>query len=244
MNLWDEATRDYEAELHVSRMEAALAASSDYRKILLGAVDRNDLDNRLTVVAAALDRAAEVAVPEGGVEVAVIRTALQDAIVGEWEAKALPKTAMGYASYGWLIDKDFSAGDWYNHSTGHPGRAAGYVETNVMGPYNISPEIEAQLRAGKGQAFQLYDDDGYLYYTGRWVPGDEESNPLDDFGAPNAGCTRMTVGNNQSYIGAHRQANEEYGYDPVTGESMEPVEDEVDEMVPEVVTARRRRAFR
>lgn len=36
-------------------------------------------------------------------------------------------------------------------------------------------------------AFRMYDDDGELYYEG--VSSEEDFDPLDDFGLPNAGCT-------------------------------------------------------
>ncbi len=49
--------------------------------------------------------------------------------------------------------------------------------------------------------FRLYDDDGELYYEGAMVPGDDGESlfaPLDDFGGPNAGCTRMDTKNKET----------------------------------------------
>ncbi len=45
------------------------------------------------------------------------------------------------------------------------------------------------------QAFRMYDDDNELYYEGFLVSGGGEDlfNPLDDFGMPNAGCTRIDI---------------------------------------------------
>jgi hypothetical protein len=37
--------------------------------------------------------------------------------------------------------------------------------------------------------FRLYDGDGNLYYEGRMQ--NEDFDPLDDFGGPNAGCTEI-----------------------------------------------------
>lgn len=87
MDLWDEATRDYETEIHTARMEAGLCALADYRKIALRAVSEDDLGNRLATMGKAFDRAASIAVPEGGVDAAIIRTELHDAIRTEWLAR-------------------------------------------------------------------------------------------------------------------------------------------------------------
>ena len=43
--------------------------------------------------------------------------------------------------------------------------------------------------------FRLYDDDGILYYEGRMCPNCD-FEPLDDYGTPNAGCTRIDVQSN------------------------------------------------
>lgn len=77
--------------------------------------------------------------------------------------------------YGWIITRDHLENE----------------SVTVMGPRNIPKEAVAMLKAGKGRPFKLYDDDGELYYSGRYVGPDDESllGPLDDYGAPNAGCT-------------------------------------------------------
>jgi len=49
----------------------------------------------------------------------------------------------------------------------------------------------------KGRHFRIYDDDGFINYSGRFyvIPGREEEvsefEPLDDFGTPNAGATTI-----------------------------------------------------
>lgn len=111
------------------------------------------------------------------------------------------------ASYGWKIDTDLLAdpGD-------EPGTNLNAV--GVKGPSNIDPALEAKLDAGEGFRFRIYDDDGELYYEGRFVTTDEmepkavrsehfrlpicggvvpESafGPLHDFGSPNAGATEI-----------------------------------------------------
>jgi hypothetical protein len=76
--------------------------------------------------------------------------------------------------YGWIITKD------------HLGDG----EEGIMGPSWITPDMSARLKAGEGEPFRLFDDDGELYYTGRAIDC-YEGEPLWDFGAPNAGCTYM-----------------------------------------------------
>lgn len=77
-------------------------------------------------------------------------------------------------NYGWIITQD------------HLGDG----EEGTMGPNGITLDMEKRLRDGGGELFRLYDDDGYLYYTGRQI-GCYGGEPLFDFGAPNAGCTFM-----------------------------------------------------
>lgn len=73
------------------------------------------------------------------------------------------------------------------------GRAVG-----TIGPSGATQPQQAELMSGQGQEFELFDDDGILYYTGRLVCdledfGSEEVvfGPLDEFGAPFAGCTKI-----------------------------------------------------
>lgn len=79
-----------------------------------------------------------------------------------------------YDDYGWIIDED------------HLGDG----DEGVMGPAWLSASVKRRLLAGEGEPFQLLDDDGELYYTGRQIGGDG-SEALDDFGLPNAGCTML-----------------------------------------------------
>ncbi len=92
--------------------------------------------------------------------------------------------------YAWIITKDLLA------DTSEP-EGTNLNAVGVMGPGSITPEQEAQLLARKGRAFRMYDDDGEHYYSGRFI-GDDDSEdafgPLEDFGTPNAGCTRIDYG--------------------------------------------------
>lgn len=90
------------------------------------------------------------------------------------------------SSYAWRITTDHLDGE----------------DVGVEGPRDMTPEQRAQLDAGEGLTFKLYDDDEELYYTGRIVgiadPNivtgglpEEAFAPLDDYGEPGAGCTMI-----------------------------------------------------
>lgn len=106
-----------------------------------------------------------------------------------------------YAVYGWIIDTD-------HLSTPEDPTPEDVYGAGSVGPGRISPEIEARLRAGEGEAFKLYDDDGELYYSGRIIGPAENSEdaasdeciewefaPLSEFGTPNAGATDIRYWN-------------------------------------------------
>lgn len=83
------------------------------------------------------------------------------------------------ASYAWTITRDhIDAGE----AQGTLGPSDALLDT----PEAIKSHPEAVK-------FKMYDDDDELYYSGVAVLGDDESGfePLDDFGMPNAGCTRI-----------------------------------------------------
>jgi len=81
-----------------------------------------------------------------------------------------------------------------------------HYAVGIIGPGDATEAEVAALKAGQGRAFKMYDDDGILYYEGRWIEGaqrrvivmglslpqdSDEFEPLDCFGTPNAGCTRI-----------------------------------------------------
>lgn len=93
---------------------------------------------------------------------------------------------MAYAKYAWIIDKDVIVDV---NSGEEPA-------VGTMGPSDIDPEFEKQLRlTGEGMKFRLLDDDHIQYYEGRIVGKWEGFEPLDDFGMPNAGCTMISLRN-------------------------------------------------
>ena len=64
----------------------------------------------------------------------------------------------------------------------------------VIGPSAISSVLTVRLKAGEGQRFRLIDDDNCLCYEGKFLDGPDvadEFQPLDCFGMPDAGCTRI-----------------------------------------------------
>lgn len=83
---------------------------------------------------------------------------------------------MTTSKYGWVIDRDYLPDG--NRSW-------------VFGPRNLDPVLRRKLVDGSGKEFTLYDDDKILYYKGRIVGEYDGFEPLDDYGAPNAGCTEI-----------------------------------------------------
>ena len=85
------------------------------------------------------------------------------------------------AKYAWIITKDHLATELGDRS-----------EVGISGPSDITVQQKIALDEGQGAEFQMRDDDGELYYTGRFI-GDANSEdafaPLMDFGTPNAGAT-------------------------------------------------------
>lgn len=79
----------------------------------------------------------------------------------------------------------------------------------VTGPRIATENDIARLKAGEGKRFRMLDDDGEIYYYGRWLEDSEcsgpyedgyygaepEFSPLDNFGRPNAGCTEIQFDN-------------------------------------------------
>ena len=80
--------------------------------------------------------------------------------------------------YGWKITHD--------HTDGH--------DNGTTGPSHLSAKRSSELEdvLDTLHRFRMYDDDGALCYEGLFAgdAGSEDGfGPLDDFGAPNVGCT-------------------------------------------------------
>jgi len=87
---------------------------------------------------------------------------------GSYYCESCKRTEIG----GWVITKDHIDTD--------------QVGTN--GPSDCMYTVE-EITA-LGIPFKLFDDDGELYYEGRWMDNGDH-DPLTDFGMGYAGCTRM-----------------------------------------------------
>ena len=91
-------------------------------------------------------------------------------------------------TYAWVITKDHLM---------EPGDPEEGSSVGVAGPHEASDEALAQVRAGHGRLFRMYDDDGILYYTGRLfdTTGDYDEDacyaPLGDYGMPGAGAVEI-----------------------------------------------------
>lgn len=66
-----------------------------------------------------------------------------------------------------------------------PGTNANAV--GIVGPRGAKLTKEEIVAHPEGKKFRMLDDDRVVYYEGVLV-GDDDFAPLDDFGAPNAGC--------------------------------------------------------
>ena len=83
----------------------------------------------------------------------------------------------------WTITKDLLANPKANPGTNE--NAVGLV-----GPDRATLTHDEIVKHPEAKQFRMYDDDDVLYYEGALVGWDEFA-PLDDFGGPNAGCTRI-----------------------------------------------------
>lgn len=101
----------------------------------------------------------------------------------------------------WIIDVDKIASE--EDKRENPDGACNLNAVGLMGPSTISEEAQELLRDKKnGTKFKMYDDDGELYYKGRFIldpkedeDEEDEFQPLDNFGTPNAGCSHIKYRN-------------------------------------------------
>jgi len=70
-------------------------------------------------------------------------------------------------------------------------------KVEVIGPSDATPEQIKELKSGVGEEFQMFDDDGILYYTGRIIGDYSGFEPLDDYGEPNAGAVDIKYKNDK-----------------------------------------------
>lgn len=89
---------------------------------------------------------------------------------------------MSNRNYAWLITKDFLV----TEESGPEGTNSN--SPGVNGPRDH--KIPLEMIKLNGRKFQMFDDDGVLYYEGFGL-NCEGHEPLQDFGSPNAGCTEI-----------------------------------------------------
>lgn len=80
-----------------------------------------------------------------------------------------------YRNYRWIIKKDH----------------LGYI-----GPSRVGTQGPADYNEGikdNPAAFSMYDDDKNIIYEGMLYGDYDGFEPLDDFGAPDAGCTMIKI---------------------------------------------------
>lgn len=83
------------------------------------------------------------------------------------------------SEYAWIVTKDH-----LDNKT-----------VSVIGPSNATDEQIKELESGKGEAFNMYDDDGEIYYSGKIIGDYSGFEPLDDYGTPNAGAVDIQYKN-------------------------------------------------
>lgn len=88
---------------------------------------------------------------------------------------------------GWIVNVDYID----NYHGGEYKLREQKKKVSIIGPRGCELTEKELL---KGHPFKMYDDDDQLYYTG-FLVGDKESeegfDPLNDYGTPNAGCTKI-----------------------------------------------------
>lgn len=92
------------------------------------------------------------------------------------------------STYAWMVTEDHL----------YEGLSDEKSSVGVSGPSDAPAELLIQLAQGKGIRFQMKDDDGILYYRGRFVSSvdpdatsEEAFGPLEDYGTPNAGAVTI-----------------------------------------------------
>lgn len=103
------------------------------------------------------------------------------------------------AAYGWIITRETVSNE---NDASCPVEFRTKSRKGWTGPRDIDPAVESRLVAGEGKRFRMFDDDGDLYYEGRYIGPDDESafGPLDDLGTPDAGAVRIDYLENRKWV--------------------------------------------
>tara|TARA_R100001443_G_scaffold60555_1_gene70874 strand:+ start:231 stop:578 length:348 start_codon:yes stop_codon:yes gene_type:complete len=112
------------------------------------------------------------------------------------------KKPQSYAPYGWIISEDLIPME---------GKKS---ERGIVGPANVDPEIEKHLQDTLNRRynvpfakFRMSDADGEVYYKGYITGKYTGSEPLDDFGMPNAGAIYIQYLNKDGQYSSTIEAN-------------------------------------
>lgn len=99
-------------------------------------------------------------------------------------------------SYAWIIDRDHLEEGSDEGAVGvmGPGDAPDWMIRTLRLPDLYGAPLTDPRVNVRVYTFQMSDDDGDLYYTGRMITDEGSSEdacygPLGDYGMPNAGCT-------------------------------------------------------
>lgn len=87
-------------------------------------------------------------------------------------------------SYGWVITDDHLEDE----------------VVSILGPSDITPELQKRLSTSEAISFKMYDDDNILYFSGKIVGDYDGYEPLIDFGVPDSGCTSIRI-NGETFYG-------------------------------------------
>jgi hypothetical protein len=97
--------------------------------------------------------------------------------------------------HGWTITKDHLFADCLLVSEAVEPQFRD--RTGLVGPSDATASRDQIIELGK--EFQMLDDDGNIIYSG-FNLGRDDFAPLDDFGAPDAGCTQIQYRNVDGYF--------------------------------------------
>lgn len=85
------------------------------------------------------------------------------------------------AEYRWVITRDLLADLDFPEGTNMNAKG-------MEGPRNLDQDLKTN-----GANFSLWDDDRECYYIGRIYGNYDGTEPLYDFGSPNAGCVHVKI---------------------------------------------------
>lgn len=97
-------------------------------------------------------------------------------------------------AYGWIITDGNKFGREFDEEERRDGCNC---VIGQAGPYDLTEEMFRELQDGGGIAFKMSCDDEEMVFTGRMILDEysDEFAPLDDYGTPSLGFTKIWVRN-------------------------------------------------